>query len=102
MERILNHPILELEQREIVHITVDGRPLEAREGDTIAAALMANGVHVFRHTHKFHEPRGIFCGIGQCTDCVMVVDGQPNVKTCVTCVKEGMVIQTQEGNGGES
>ena len=41
------------------------------------------------------NPRGVFCGIGQCTDCVMVVNGQPNTRTCVTKVEEGMVIETQ-------
>lgn len=100
MQRIQQHPILSIEEQTVVHITVDGKPLEAQEGDTIAAALMANGIRTFRHTHRFHEPRGIFCGIGQCTDCIMEVDGKPNVKTCITRVREGMVICTQEGNGG--
>lgn len=100
MEYIKRHPILEIEERGVVHITVDGVPMEAREGDTVAAALTANGVRTFRHTAKRHEPRGIFCGIGQCTDCVMEVDGKPNVRTCMTRVHEGMVVRTQEGNGG--
>ena len=101
MQRIRQHPILPIEERETVHITVDGRPVEARAGDTIAAALLAAGIRVFRRTHRFHEPRGIFCGIGQCTDCVMEVDGRPNVRTGVTRVREGMIIRTQEGNGHE-
>ena len=65
----------------------------------IAAVLMANGMMVHRHTAKKHEPRGIFCGIGQCTDCVMTVNGKPNVRTCITPVEDGMVIKTQEGYG---
>lgn len=100
MQRVMQHPILALEEQPVVHILVDGVSMEARAGDTIAAALTANGVRTFRHTAKFHESRGIFCGIGQCTDCVMEVDGKPNVRTCVTRVREGMVIRTQEGNGG--
>ncbi|MCI8477701.1 MAG: (2Fe-2S)-binding protein [Oscillospiraceae bacterium] len=100
MQYLTEHPILPLEERPVVHITVDGCPIEARLGDTIAAALTTHGIRVFRHTAKRRQPRGIFCGIGQCTDCVMVVDGKPNVRTCVTRVREGMVIQTQEGNGG--
>ena len=44
-------------------------------------------------------PRGIFCGIGRCTDCVMTVDGQPNVRTCVTPVRAGMKVETQQGLG---
>ena len=56
---------------------------------------------VYRYTHKKREPRGIFCGIGQCTDCVMKVNGVPNVRTCITPVEEGMIIETQYGLGVE-
>ena len=90
--RVTEHPILgDQEPAEMVEITVDGKKLTARSGEMIAAVLMANG--------KNHEPRGIFCGIGQCTDCVMTVNGKPNVRTCITPVEDGMVIETQEGYG---
>lgn len=65
--------------------------------DSIAAALKAAGVMVHRYTAKQHKPRGIFCAIGRCTDCVMIVNGVPNVRTCVTPLEEGMQIQTQYG-----
>ena len=52
---------------------------------------------VHRYTAKQHKPRGIFCAIGRCTDCVMIVNGVPNVRTCVTPLEEGMKIQTQYG-----
>jgi predicted molibdopterin-dependent oxidoreductase YjgC len=78
-----------------VVIRVDGRPMEALEGEPIAAALMASGVKVFRRTRKRRQPRGIFCAIGRCTDCIMTVDGMPNVRTCVTPVREGMEIRTE-------
>ncbi len=98
--RIVRHPILgDMEETEYVTVTVDGKPLQAVKGEMIAAVLMANGIMVHRHTIKKHEPRGIYCGIGQCTDCVMVVNGQPNVRTCITPVEDGMVIETQEGYG---
>lgn len=98
--RVTEHPILgEQEEAELVEITVDGKKLQARNGEMIAAVLMANGIMVHRHTAKGHEPRGIFCGIGQCTDCVMTVNGKPNVRTCITPVEAGMVIETQEGYG---
>ena len=98
--RILDHPVLgPLDERPVVHLTVDGRGVEAREGEPIAAALVAAGVRVFRKTGKRGEPRQLFCGIGRCTDCVMVVDGQPNVRTCVTAVREGMTVETQDGRG---
>ena len=78
---------------------MDGKKLRAKSGETIAAALMENGIHIHRYTTKKHEPRGVFCGIGQCTDCVMTVNGKPNVRTCITPVEEGMVIETQQGFG---
>ncbi len=93
---ITDHPILGAEENtEMVNITVDGVPLRVRKGSMIAAALLANGIKVNRYTLKHHEPRGVFCGIGQCTDCVMIVNGQPNVRTCITPVEENMVIMTQ-------
>lgn len=73
--------------------------MEGFEGEPIAAALAAAGIADLRSSHRFHEPRGIFCGIGQCQECVMVVDGRPNIRTCVTPLKEGMVISRQKGRG---
>ncbi len=98
--RITHHPILgDLPEVKTVTITVDGAPLEAREGEMIAAALTAAGIKRLRTTSKTHDPRGVFCAIGRCTDCVMVVNGRANVRTCVTPVEDGMVVTTQEGLG---
>lgn len=80
-----------------IAITVDGEPLVAYPGETVAAVLLAHGRRVFRHTHLEHAPRGIFCGMGVCFDCLVAVDGEPNVRACVTTVAPGMVIET--GNG---
>ncbi|MDD3823819.1 MAG: (2Fe-2S)-binding protein [Sphaerochaetaceae bacterium] len=100
MQRIIDHPVLgPLPEVKMVRIIVDGESLMAREGEMIAAALIATGKKYFRKTVKTHEPRGIYCGIGRCTDCVMTVNGIPNVRTCVTPVEEGMVIETQMGYG---
>ncbi len=100
MGRIEKHPILgDLPERRDVTIYLDGRPYPAKEGDMIAAALIANGVSTLRYTKNEHKPRSIFCGIGRCTDCVMIVDGKPNVRTCITPVRDGMQIRTQEGTG---
>ena len=98
--RVEKHIILgEQPPAEMVQIIVDGNPIMARKDEKILAALIANGIIVNRYTAKNHEPRGLFCGIGQCTDCAMVVNGKPNVRTCITAVKEGMVIETQQGLG---
>ncbi len=98
--RIVEHPILgPAAARAPVTILFAGEPLEAFAGEPIAAALAAAGVRVFRRTSRRGEPRQLFCGIGRCTDCVMVVDGQPNVRTCVTPVREGMRVEVQDGRG---
>lgn len=98
--RIIDHPILGTpEKKPVVKIEVDGEIIEAQEGEPIASALIASGRIIFRHTKKTGEPRGVFCAIGRCTDCLMIVDGIPNVRTCVTPVKEGMKIETQKGLG---
>jgi predicted molibdopterin-dependent oxidoreductase YjgC len=94
--RINKHPILgEYEKGKEVQITVDDNRIKAYEGEMIATSLVAAGIKVFRYTSKYNEPRGLFCAIGRCTDCVMVVNNVPNVKTCVTPVENGMVINTQ-------
>lgn len=96
--RIEEHPILgKQEKGRQVTFTFDGKELHGYEGEPIAAALKAEGVMIHRYTKKEHKPRGIFCAIGRCTDCVMVVNGKPNVRTCVTPLVEGMQVQTQYG-----
>lgn len=96
--RVEHHPILgDLEEKKRVTFYFNGQPMEGFEGEPIAAALMNNGIRVFRTTAKRHEPRGIFCAIGRCTDCMMVVDGIPNTRTCVTSLEAGMRVEKQEG-----
>ncbi len=96
--RIENHPIIgAFDKGTRVSFEFDGRQLEGYEGEPIATALRAAGVMVHRYTSRFHKPRGLFCAIGRCTDCVMIVDGKPNVRTCVTPLREGMRVQTQYG-----
>lgn len=98
--RILNHPVLgPTGERKKIKVIVDGREIWGYENEMIAATLTANGIRTFRKTKKKKEPRGVFCAIGKCTDCVMTVNGQPNVRTCVTPIEEGMVIETQIGLG---
>lgn len=98
--RVINHPILGKDERKKkVIICVDGKPISAIQGEPILASLLAQGIRVNHITKKKKEPRGLYCGIGRCTDCVMIVNGIPNVRTCVTFVNEGMRIETQEGLG---
>ncbi len=100
--RVEKHPVLgDREVGRLVFITVDGKEIQAVEGEPIAAALLAQGMRVMRKTPRYGEPRGVFCGIGRCTDCIMTVDGVPNVRTCVTPVKGGMVVTSNLRDGGK-
>ena len=100
--RIDEHPILgKFEKGKKVRFTFDGQTMEGFEGEPIAVALRSHGVMVHRYTTKRNDPRGVFCAIGRCTDCIMVVDGVPNVRTCVEPLREGMTVQTQIGKGPE-
>ncbi len=102
MDRIAEHPILgNSPEGKMVTFTFDGKELSGYEGEPIAVALRVNGVMVHRYTAKRHEPRGVFCAIGRCTDCVMIVDGVPNVRTCITPLKAGMKVETQYGVTGK-
>ena len=67
----------------------------AREGETIAGALHAAGYRMLGRSSKYHRPRGLFCVSGHCGQCMMRVDGQPNIRTCVTPVRDGMVVESQ-------
>ena len=98
--RIEDHPILgKAPERRSVTIFVDSEPVIALEGEPIAAALAGVAKRVFRYTKKRQEPRGYFCGLGRCSDCLMTVDGVPQVRTCITMVEDGMRVETQEGLG---
>ena len=101
--RIENHPILgSFEKGKSVEFTYDGCPMKGFAGEPIAVALRAAGVIQHRYTTKEHKPRGIFCAIGRCTDCVMVVNGRSNIRTCVTPLEAGMVVETQHGTRAAS
>ena len=82
-------------------IEVDGEKILAYEGETIGTALLAAGKRVLRKTMRQKKPRGIYCGMGVCFDCVMVVDGQPNTRVCQTLATPNCRIQTQIGLGSE-
>jgi succinate dehydrogenase/fumarate reductase-like Fe-S protein len=96
--RINNHPILGKES-EIQEITIffEGKEIPARMNEPIATALMNAGIKDFRYTKKKHIPRGVYCAIGRCTDCMMTVNGQANVRTCITRVEDRMVVERGKG-----
>jgi sarcosine oxidase subunit alpha len=77
-----------------VQIFINGRPVEAYAGETVAAVFMAEGIRTFRHTAKRAEPRGLFCGMGVCYECLVTVNGVHAVRACMTPVSDGMRVET--------
>jgi sarcosine oxidase subunit alpha len=80
---------------EPVTLTVDGEKLSAFRGETIAAALLASGRRIMRRTPREGRPRGLFCAMGVCFDCVVTLEGAEPVRGCMTLVEDGMSIATK-------
>ena len=80
-----------------VALVVDGEPIGAREGDSVAAALLSAGLLAFRTTAVTGAPRGPFCMMGACFDCLLTIDGVANRQACMTPVRAGMRIERQRG-----
>lgn len=93
--RITNHPILgKLEERRIVTFTFDGKTYEGYEGETIASALLANGVRTLRENEESGTPRGIYCNIGHCFECRVCVNQSDGIRACLTELEDGMIIES--------
>ncbi|WP_427134188.1 (2Fe-2S)-binding protein [Pseudarthrobacter sp. S9] len=80
-------------QPDVVTVSFDGRLLEAAPGQSVGAALVTQGITAWRSTRKGARPRGLFCGIGVCFDCLVTVDGAPNQRACLVEVRGGMQIE---------
>ena len=85
------------EQRRVIEINVDGQRFSAREGDTLAAALLGAGVASFRRTPISGQPRGPLCLMGVCFDCLVEVDGAQNVQSCMVEVRSNMQVRLPVG-----
>ena len=84
-----------------VNFTFDGQLIEAFEGETIAAALLASGVRTLRQTERKGEPRGLFCNMGICFDCLVDVNGNPNQRACQYQVIDGLEIKSLQDDPPE-
>jgi predicted molibdopterin-dependent oxidoreductase YjgC len=80
-----------------VTVAVDGIAVTARAGDTVAAALLAAGFLSFRTSPVSGAPRGPYCMMGVCFDCLTTIDGVGSRQSCLVLVREGMRIETQRG-----
>jgi hypothetical protein len=76
-----------------------GKQIEAEPGQSIGAALLAAGHRSWRTTRIGGAPRGLFCGIGICFDCLVTVNGRPNVRACLAEVRDGDEVLPQQGTG---
>ncbi len=93
--RLPPHPSQRTNPSSPVTFTFNEKQVSALEGDTIGSALYSSGVRIFSRSFKYHRPRGLMCMTGDCPNCLMNVDGVPNVRTCTTPVQPGMEVQTQ-------
>jgi sarcosine oxidase subunit alpha len=84
-----------IDRSRTVSFTFGGRRVEAFAGDTIGSALYAAGRRVFSRSFKYHRPRGLTCCSGHCPNCMMTVDGVPNVRVCVEPVRDGAAVEGQ-------
>ncbi len=85
------------ESAETVLLCVDGRAVAAAAGDTVAAALLAAGIGDFRRSPVSGAPRGPYCGMGACFECLVSIDGEGAVQACLTPVRDGMIVETGAG-----
>lgn len=95
MTRIFDHPILgKLEHRQQIPFQFDGKTYIAYEEETVAAALLANGIRWLRVHEESGTPRGFYCNIGHCMECRVTVNGKANQRACLTVVGKDMVVES--------
>lgn len=77
-----------------IQIEVDGKLISAYEGETVATALLAANISTFRKTLKNQHPRGVYCGMGVCFECLVTIDGVHAQRACLTYAHDNMKIET--------
>lgn len=93
--RLPPQPTHQFDPHHTVTLHFEGRDIPAHPGETVGSALFAAGVRTFSRSFKYHRPRGLFCVSGQCPNCLMNVDGTPNVRVCAEPVRDRMWIKPQ-------
>ncbi|MEV6132986.1 (2Fe-2S)-binding protein [Streptomyces violaceusniger] len=83
-------------------LTFDGATVTALPGQSVGAALVAAGIVAWRTTRREGRPRGLFCGIGVCFDCLITVDGRPGQRACLVPARDGMRLSAEGGGGGDA
>jgi sarcosine oxidase subunit alpha len=94
--RITHHPILPPLNRKSVQFQFNGITYTAYDGESIAAALLAHGVRTLRYSPKNGEPRGLYCGIGHCYECIVHLENSGDVRACITPVQDKMCLTSKK------
>ena len=93
--RLPAHPSQIIDRSRNVYFNYEGKRILAYPGDTVASALYASGIDIFSRSFKYHRPRGLLCVSGRCPNCMMNVDGAPNVRACACAATDGMNVAGQ-------
>jgi predicted molibdopterin-dependent oxidoreductase YjgC len=88
--------IEKIKRKQKVTVSVNGTEIEAYRGETVLAALIAAGYKTLKKNPVNQEPRGALCGMGVCFECTVTINGVPNIRACMTEVREGMSIETND------
>jgi sarcosine oxidase subunit alpha len=97
--RLPPQPGERLDRARELEFTFHGAAARGFEGDTVASALFGEGQRIFSRSFKYHRPRGLLCCQGTCPNCMLTVDGTPNVRACVTPLAAGMTVEAQNVRG---
>jgi sarcosine oxidase subunit alpha len=82
-----------IERGDPILVLLNGRPTKAYRGESIHSILVAAGIKSVRKSRSGDEERGPFCGMGVCYECLVTVDGKPNVRACMTEARDGMKVE---------
>jgi sarcosine oxidase subunit alpha len=95
VSRLAPHPAQQIDRSRPISFTFAGKPYQGLAGDTVGSALYAAGVRIFSRSFKYHRPRGLLCCRGHCPNCLVDVDGVPNVRACTEPLREGQRVGPQ-------
>ena len=93
--RLPPHPSQIIDRTKPISFEYEGRRIPGFKGDTVASAMYASGIDVFGRSFKYHRPRGLLCVSGRCPNCMMNVDGTPNVRTCACAAADAKKVSGQ-------
>lgn len=93
--RITNHSVMNIKEKKDITFTFNGKQYTGKEGDSVAVALWSEKVRVLRTTEKEKKGRGIYCGIGNCYDCRVYINGRGLIRSCLTPLQQDMQIDSE-------